>query len=316
MIPRWLIVHALLLSACTTEHMVGSTCEQGVCATAVARPGIPCVFSTGAPGGSADDCLTERVHKSATDMAPCRAFFSLADPAVTCDSLGFATATDVSLPSATLCEIPQLEESQRAATPRFATGWFIEGPPLPDGDACSDGTGQRFRLNGPPAVPAATRLSCGSAIAAPEDVSPALRMGEQALLVQPSSCAGLPPLPMRVPEDTGAVCVSRAIPPEGFFTDRTYIDVGSEQCTSGVCLVDATQSPSPWPCEAGTTGCSSDLPGLEDYTYCSCRCDAKGDDSRAPCECPMGFTCVNQLLASDVVPDAVAGSYCVREFFL
>lgn len=312
----WWLVHALVLSACTNEHMIGSTCAEGVCETAVVDTRIPCVLATDAPAGTPQDdeaCLSERVHKSASDMAPCRAFLSVDDPLITCDSIGFATADDVSLPSATVCEIPQLERSQRATTPRFATGWFIEGPPLSEGDGCAAGAGQRFRLNAPPSVPGTTRLSCGSALAAPEDVSPALRMGDEPLRVEPNSCAGLPPLPKRIPDDIGTVCEARVAPVGGFFTDRTYIDVRSAQCTTGVCLVDAMQSPSPWPCEGGVD--CSEPPSLADHTYCSCRCDAKGDVSRAPCTCPMGFTCVNQLLASQVVPDSVAGSYCVREFF-
>jgi len=316
MMRGWWLVHVLVLSACTTEHMIGSTCEEGVCETAVVNTRIPCVLSTGAPAGSPQDdetCLSERVHKSSSDMAPCRAFFSVAEPSITCDSLGFATADDLSLPSATVCEIPQLEPSQRATAPRFTTGWFIEGPPLSDDDGCAAAAGQRFRLNAPLPVAGTTRLSCGSAIAAPEDVSPALRMGDEALLVEPNSCAGLPPLAKRIPDGIGTLCAASPVPRGGFFTDRTYIDVRSEQCATGVCLVDATQSPSPWPCEMGV---DCDVPPpLADYSYCSCRCDAKGDDSRAPCTCPMGFTCANQLLASQVVPASVAGSYCVREFF-
>lgn len=312
----WLLVQALVLSACTTQHTIGSTCENGICETAVMNPGIPCVFSTAEPmmsGSLVSDqaCLIERIHKNDFDMAPCRLLFSLADQTRSCQSLGFATAGDISA-MASVCEIPQLEADDRdERQPGPATGWFIQGPQLPASDVCAPSF-YRFRLNGQLPVPGMTWLLCGAAIAAPEDVSPALRMGEQVLSVEPSRCAGLPPLPKRIPDGIGTLCETRAVPSEGFFTDRSYIDVRSQQCESGVCLVDATQSPSHWPCEPGTM---CEQPSLEDYTYCSCRCDAAGDDSRAPCDCPPDFTCV-KLLESDVVPDAVAGSYCVREFFL
>jgi hypothetical protein len=317
MTRRWLLVQALVLSACATQHTIGSTCENGMCETAVVDQGIPCVFSTAEPmmtGSLASDpaCLTERIHKNQFDMTPCRLFFSLAQPTRSCQSLGFATAED-GMASSTVCEVPQLEAAVRAQTLSSATGWYIEGPPLPDNDDCNAALRQRFRLNGPLPVPGTTWLSCGTAIAAPEDVSPALRMGDEVLSVEPDSCARLPPLPKRTPDDIGALCEARAMPPAGFFTDRSYLDVRSEQCTSGVCLVDATQSPSPWPCAPGTM-CGGE-PSLLDYTYCSCRCDAAGDGSRAPCTCPPDFTCA-KLLDSDVVPDGVAGSYCVREFFL
>jgi hypothetical protein len=312
----WLLVHVLLLSACTTQHTIGSTCENGICETAVVNPGIPCVFSTAEPmmtGSPVSDqaCMNERVHKNESGMAPCRLFFSLAQQTRSCQSLGFATAED-GMASATVCEIPQLEEVDRDERPSSATGWYIDGPPLPQSDVCGAVSLQRFRLNGPLPVPGTTWLSCGAAIAAPEDVSAALRMGDQPVSVAPSSCASLPPLPTRIPEGIGTLCATRVAPPGGYFTDRTYVDVRSQQCTSGVCLVDATQSLSPWPCAPGTM---CDQPSLEDYTYCSCRCEAAGDDSRAPCTCPPDFTCA-KVLDSDVVPDAVAGSYCVREFFL
>jgi len=311
----WLLVQALLLSACTTEHTIGSTCENGICETAVMDSRIPCVLSTAEPimtsaRASDEACLRERVYKSSLNMASCRMFLSMDPPALDCEPIGFSSAEDVGLMNTTVCEIPQLDEAERDETVGFATGWYIEGPPLPAG-ACSSDAQQRFRLNGPLPVAGTVWLSCGAAFAAPEDVSAAQRMGDEIVSVEPGDCAGLPPLPKRTPDDIGALCEPRLNAPGGFFTDRTYIDVRSQQCTSGVCLVDATQSPSP--CEPGAM-CAE--PSLQDYTYCSCRCDAKGDNSRAPCSCPMGFTCANQLLAADVVPDAVAGSYCVREFFL
>lgn len=307
----WWLVCALALSACTNVHEIGSTCEDGLCETASTNPPTPCLFSTGAPNMSASRegsgldlvCLNENVHKDALDMAPCRFFFSLADRSVRCESMGFITTEGVGPADSTICELPQLQQVERAEQALdSATGWYIEGPPLPEADPCRDTGMQRLVLNGALPVAGTTWLSCGEAFAA----------GDEVLLVDPSSCGGLPPLPKLIPDDIGALCSARVRPPLGFYTDRSYVDVRSEQCTSGVCLVDAAQSASLWPCPADFM---CEPPVLTELTYCSCRCEANGNDSRVPCACPSGYKCVQQL-ASELVPDGVAGGYCTKDIAL
>jgi len=320
MTRAWWLVCALALSACTNVHKVGSTCEDGICETASTSTPVPCVFSTGTPimsaspeGSGLDEvCLNDSVHKNDSGMVPCRLFFSLADRSVRCESMGFTTIQGIGPVDSNICELPQLEQGERTgAALGSATGWYVEGPQLPDVDPCRDVGVQRLVLNGQLPVDGTTWLSCGEAFADPEDVAPAL-MGDEVQLVDPIDCGGLPPLPKLTPDDIGALCSAHVRPPLGFYTDRSYVDVRSEQCTSGVCLVDAAQSATLWPCPEGFM---CDEPALEELTYCSCRCDAGDNDSRVPCACPTGFSCVQQL-ASQLVPAGVAGGYCAKDIAL
>jgi hypothetical protein len=234
---------ALALSACTNQRKIGSTCEDGMCLTVETNPRIPCMVATGmaqitgSPTSIQDMCVIDRLYKDAGDMVPCRMFF-LSGAMTSCPQLGFTDSDDPSAPQGT-CEIPQLDRFSRQNVPQgsTATGWYVLGPGLPVSDTCAQVAEQRVRFNGPFTLPGSTWLSCAEAFATPETVSPALRTGEDVLHVAPDSCASLPPLPEIQPQDVGSVCTTRFRPPEGFFTNRTYVDLRSEQCETGVCFV-------------------------------------------------------------------------------
>jgi hypothetical protein len=110
------------------------------------------------------------------------------------------------------------------------------------------------------------------------------------------------PLPDPPPEDIGKPCATRVEPPNGFSVGPMYVDTRTQQCTSGVCLVDTLLACKP------PNDCSQGI-NFDAATYCSCRCDAKGD-SRDPCDCPDGFGCFDVLNGD--VPDSLAGGYCVK----
>jgi hypothetical protein len=315
MTRAWFVWCVLCVGACTTERMIGSTCIDGVCETAAASTRIPCLIATGpatieAPPNAVDElCVTDLVHTDGDDMAPCRMLLLVDDPMQTCDGLGLDDALNAPSASANVCEIPQLERGRRGVAAMSATGWYIEE--VSPTDPCASIGAQRARFDGA-LVSGTVRLECAHAFADPGSVSDQLRPGEDVLLVDPESCAGLPPLPERMPSEVGSLCSARFEPPEGFYTNRTHIDARSNQCETGVCLVDATRSAQQWPCLEGDEACAdAGPPDLGNLSYCSCRCDAKGDPSRVACQCPSGFSCRDVL--SGEAPGVLAGGYCMRE---
>lgn len=310
----WLVAWCVLaLHACTTERMIGSTCDEGRCEAPANPTRIPCLISTGSvtmtdlPSSLGPICIDRGVHKDDDDLTACRMLVGTGADDISCDDFGFEVA-DVATPmSGSTCEMPQLSRNDRARR-AIATGWYLDGPPLSTEDACLGvGAEQRVLTNG--ALPAVSLVSlqCAEAYADPASVSAALRTGESVLSVDPDGCSSLPPLPSRDPTDIGAVCTTRFAPPDGFVNDRTYVDMRSEQCETGVCLVDAASSTSAWACEA----CSVTAEEIEDFTYCSCRCRTDGDTSRAPCNCPSGYSCRTAL--GPEAPPSLAGGYCMRE---
>lgn len=318
MTRAWVVLCALCLGACTTERMIGSTCIDGVCDTAAASTRVPCLITTAqaslsnTPLAGNEVCVVDRVHKSDDDMAPCRLLLSIDDPQRSCTDLGLEEALNAPDGDLRFCAFPQLVQGTRGMVGGTATGWYLEGSPLPAADPCAPVASHHLRFNGE--LPSGTlpRLECVDAFADPATVSAVLRTGEDVLQIDPEGCAVLPPLPEPTPRDVGSVCSTRFEPPDGFFTNRTYVDARSEQCETGVCLVDATRAAQSWPCTPGDDACEdAGAPELGNLTYCSCRCDAKGDQTRVACQCPSNFSCRDVL--SNEAPDALAGGYCVRE---
>jgi hypothetical protein len=255
-------------------------------------------------------CMSQRAHKDADDLTPCRMLLETPG-GLSCDDLGFEVAGDRMPMSGWLCELPQLRRTERGRE-AAATGWYVAGPPLAMNDACLDaGAEQRAALNGELPALAVPQLQCAEAYAEPANVSAALRTGESVQRIAPDSCSSLPPLPSRVPTDIGAVCATPFVPPGGFYNDRIYVEVRSEQCETGICLVDATSSSERAPCPAPDARCVVGLNLLGDYTYCSCRCETNGDTSRAPCTCPSGYSCRTTL--GPEAPPSLAGGYCMRD---
>ena len=126
----------------------------------------------------------------------------------------------------------------------------------------------------------------------------------------------------------------------GFSLGEVNVESRSFQCETRVCLVNKFQGRVS--CPYGTNGTNPDptavptvnhnlpcelpppfegnvsvavLPQRADRrpevsVYCSCRCDAKGDTTRAECECPSGYVC--QTALGPEAPPSLAGGYCMR----
>lgn len=297
---------------CATEHPVGSTCPDGICETATLGAGVPCLIESSPVGIVAPEpdtevlCVRQRVPLLA-GMADCRLLLSLDGGPSACAGFGLET-TESEL--GMLCELPQLTLGQRGEAAMRASGWYIEDGSAYDG-ACAGLADQGVVLNGP--LPVGTRiwLHCAKALAHFSDAPPSRRSGRAPVVIAPQGCASLPPLTSRTPDDVGSYCEARIVPGDDFDfqSGTTYVDVRSEQCETGVCLIDASSAPLRVCVEAPAV-CPPPVLDLSEVSYCSCRCDAKGDTSRAPCACPAGFTCADVL--SETAPAGLAGGYCMR----
>jgi len=300
-----------LLAACRSEHPIGSTCEEGVCQVDTPGVAIPCLIETSKayPSGSTADgdlCI-DYEFELAAGMAPCRAYLAYPEAAQLCDELALPIYEDDSPSTPPECELPQLEPDARDPTGETLTGWYLEGPVLPSEECWSNGR-FRLRFNGELPEGVEARLSCTTALAHFSDVALGQRRGELPVDVSIDSCGGLS-AQLQANDDVGYRCRTRVAPQAGWEYGKSYVDARSDQCSSGVCLVDTLSAPSFDPCN-GVGMCASQL-AFDEATYCSCRCDTRGDPSPAPCQCPSGYAC-REVLHGEV-PDSLAGGYCVRE---
>lgn len=102
-------------------------------------------------------------------------------------------------------------------------------------------------------------------------------------------------------------------PMGGYDRHSVFVETGSEQCQTGVCLVYKLRGdPNPETCVTGectdpetAAACGRsrcvEPEQITDHIYCSCRCDGPSG-----CSCPGGFACEESLDWDDVE------SYCVR----
>lgn len=305
----WLVLSPLL--ACTNQHSVGSACQNGRCEALASDTGAACLVSSVTPAlvrsttNDASMCVLDPVAVFVTGMAGCSLYVTSTDPDFRCEGVGVRDAS-AEVPSmlAPVCELTQVQPPLAPAMTSEGrpSTWFIQDEPEGDGD-CAGISSQRIGFN--VALPADVfiTLSCTVALAEPAEVG---ESGQQPIEIAPEICSGLGPLPERTPADIGTVCEPHVAPDAGYRLDRSYVDQRSAQCSSGVCLVDAAQALPLSPC-LDSSECSADV---DDLVYCSCRCDPKGDQSRARCACPGGFECRDILAPS--APSELAGGYCVR----
>lgn len=95
----------------------------------------------------------------------------------------------------------------------------------------------------------------------------------------------------------GDPCVQDRIPEGGYHAAETYVENGSSDCVTRVCVVRGLHGDPRSSCTESCAGSDS----VDRHVYCSCRCD---DDGPAPpCACPAGYACE---------PAGQAGSFCVR----
>lgn len=104
----------------------------------------------------------------------------------------------------------------------------------------------------------------------------------------------------------GDPCMPEQIPEGGFVENEAYIEAGSVQCETRVCLVYRLSG------DPRNVGQDDDAPTqaqVDERVFCSCRCNA-GNSDFATCDCPSGFTCREILTLGD---EGFRGSYCIRE---
>jgi len=129
-------------------------------------------------------------------------------------------------------------------------------------------------------------------------------------------CAGDAQSPSAGAPDVGGPCLPELAPQAGYSKDRTYVESGTAQCSSGACLVYKLRgNPDPTTCvpEQADPCVDPETANLcrqqrcayqadaQDHVYCSCRCDGA-----SACSCPESFSCVEMGFGSE------QASYCVR----
>lgn len=91
----------------------------------------------------------------------------------------------------------------------------------------------------------------------------------------------------------GDPCIPERVPPGGFVAAETYLETGSVDCETRLCMVRGLDGDPRRQCDDGT--CPSETM-VRDHVYCTAAC-------AADVECPEGFVCV----------DVGAGSFCARD---
>ena len=111
------------------------------------------------------------------------------------------------------------------------------------------------------------------------------------------------------PSGVGDPCTPENIPSDGFDRREAYVETGSVQCRTRVCLVYQYDG-DPTRCER--EDCTQDeVQEIEDGVFCSCRCKAPA--GQPTCECPEGFICTEDYIVNSSSVPGTQGSYCVRK---
>ncbi|MEM6957319.1 MAG: hypothetical protein AAF411_26530 [Myxococcota bacterium] len=127
----------------------------------------------------------------------------------------------------------------------------------------------------------------------------------------------------------GDSCLPENVPPRpdgsrGFDGEEVFLETGSVQCQTGLCLVfnvegDPTRSREECIDEGGDPGeCALAHPPSQEIddaevgrVFCSCRCD-RPEETGNLCACPNGFICSNEARIEQG-SSGLTGSYCVRD---
>lgn len=84
-----------------------------------------------------------------------------------------------------------------------------------------------------------------------------------------------------VGDPVGDPCVPERIQRGGFVATETYVETGSPQCVTRLCVVRGLSGDPSADCSG--EGCPTDEE-IRQHVYCTVRCD--GDE-----DCPVGFAC-------------------------
>ena len=107
----------------------------------------------------------------------------------------------------------------------------------------------------------------------------------------------------------GAPCLPEQVPEDGFDASETYVEAGSLQCETRVCMVYKLAGDPREHCVASATRTCADPAATERSVYCTCRCDSEGT-SDADCACPTGYACSEVLQRAGA---GVNGKYCIKQ---
>ena len=107
----------------------------------------------------------------------------------------------------------------------------------------------------------------------------------------------------------GAPCLPEQVPENGFDPRESYVEAGSLQCETRVCMVYKLLGDPRDHCIPTPTHPCADPASTERSVYCTCRCDSEGT-SDSDCQCPTGYACEKVL---DKAGPGVSGKYCVKE---
>ena len=227
---------------------------------------------------------------------------------------GPGTASDC--PPICVCEVEQLvgpaaEECRNSPT-NTSEGWCYVDPEFGIGseelvNGCPSAQKRQIRFRDVPTNPGINLIMCTDH--------------------RPSGVLG--------PERNGAIgdaCIhwNETVPRfSGFSNAEVSIEIGSPQCSSGLCLANHFAGRVTCPYGQVESGQECLVPGSgdpvqaavqpqdstrrsTDAVYCSCRCAGPGPGPF--CSCPQGYSCTP--LVDDIglaAGSAIAGSYCIKE---
>jgi hypothetical protein len=194
------------------------------------------------------------------------------------------------------CVVNQVSVPLGGPPPAGQEGFYVDTRPDPQTPACSSHI--EFTTGGALVSGASATVECLAArVASQQRATTACGVGEVG-----ASCAPLRPAEGGCnPEQVGtdrAAC---------FYSAETYVETGSPDCASGVCLVHRFG-------EATLLPAQREVERRRRVT-CSCRCAvppslAASVDPSTLCACPTGFVCREGVIGA-AFPDALRGSYCV-----
>jgi hypothetical protein len=108
----------------------------------------------------------------------------------------------------------------------------------------------------------------------------------------------------------GDACLPRLIPEAGFDPREGVIELGSPDCSTGMCMLRFAVRGDPSADCTPDAGIRCTPPAdIANNIFCTCRCDAPEGQPDA-CDCPSGFECKPLF---DDGPDGIRGGYCMPE---
>lgn len=110
--------------------------------------------------------------------------------------------------------------------------------------------------------------------------------------------------------DVGDSCTPDLVPVGGFLANETFLETGSVQCETRVCLVrELGRDPNDICGQPDATQDCVTANEVAERVYCSCRCSVPEGSLVPICPCPSGFKCEDILRTGGA---SLEGGYCIR----